>query len=134
MQPKFALSLFVLSRLCVGPPALSRRFRPSRPRWLRLAAMLVSCLFLWSVVLATPVYALTHQPSQPRPGVRTLTPEQMSKIIGSQHVTPVSSASGDIFPWEASHNGTNTGNGNKLTSIPIVSWTARGGMPVSFVL
>ena len=30
--------------------------------------------------------------------------------------------------------GTNTGNGNKLTTLPIVGWTARGGLPVNFTI
>jgi hypothetical protein len=44
---------------------------------------------------------------------------------------------GSTFPWEgeAGNDGDlNTGNGNKLTSIPLVGWTARGGMPIALSL
>ncbi|GAB4465758.1 MAG: hypothetical protein OHK0029_36650 [Armatimonadaceae bacterium] len=47
-------------------------------------------------------------------------------------------APGATFPWEgnaASGAGSlNTGNGNKLTTIPLVGWTGRGGLPVSLKL
>lgn len=42
--------------------------------------------------------------------------------------------SGSTFPWEGSYGGTNTSNGNKLTSVPLVGWTARGGLPVNLTL
>jgi YD repeat-containing protein len=51
-----------------------------------------------------------------------------------QHSTPVSPEPGGAFPWEGSHGGTNTANGNKLTTLPLFSWTARGGMTVDFTL
>jgi hypothetical protein len=41
---------------------------------------------------------------------------------------------GSTYPWEGEAGDTNTGNGNKLTSIPLVGWTARGGMPISLSL
>ena len=41
---------------------------------------------------------------------------------------------GDAMPWIAAVNSTNTGNGNKLTALPLVGWTARGGLPVAFTL
>ncbi|MES2461996.1 MAG: RHS repeat-associated core domain-containing protein [Armatimonadota bacterium] len=42
---------------------------------------------------------------------------------------------GSAYPWEGqSGTGTNTGNGNKMTTLPIVGWTARGGLPVSLSL
>jgi YD repeat-containing protein len=37
-------------------------------------------------------------------------------------------------PWEGSLDGLNTFNGNKQTSVPIVGWTQRGGLPISLVL
>lgn len=37
---------------------------------------------------------------------------------------------GATAPWERSMDGVNLLNGNLLTSIPIVSWTARGGFPI----
>ena len=42
---------------------------------------------------------------------------------------------GASYPWEGSSGtGTNTGNGNKMTTLPVVGWTARGGLPVSLCL
>ena len=42
---------------------------------------------------------------------------------------------GSAYPWEGSSGtGTNTGNGNKMTTLPVVGWTARGGLPVSLSL
>ena len=38
------------------------------------------------------------------------------------------------FGWQGSVAGVNTGNGNKTTTLPIVGWTQRGGLPVSFSL
>ena len=46
----------------------------------------------------------------------------------------VAAEPGSSYPWEGQSGGTNTGNGNKLTTIPIVGWTARGGLPVSLSL
>ncbi|WP_025228633.1 RHS repeat-associated core domain-containing protein [Fimbriimonas ginsengisoli] len=50
------------------------------------------------------------------------------------HSLAVAAEPGTTYPWEGSTNGVNTGNGNKLTKIPLVSWTGRGGMPVEFSL
>jgi YD repeat-containing protein len=60
----------------------------------------------------------------------------MGKIRGSQgfHVTSYSPNAGTPYPWEGNVGGVNTGNGNKLTEIPIVGWTQRGGLPISFYL
>ena len=41
---------------------------------------------------------------------------------------------GAPFAWEGGSGGVNLGNGNMLTSVPLVGWTARGGLPVSFAL
>jgi YD repeat-containing protein len=41
---------------------------------------------------------------------------------------------GGAYPWEGSVGGTNTGNGNKVTTVPLVGWTAQGGLPVSLSL
>jgi YD repeat-containing protein len=49
--------------------------------------------------------------------------------------------SGPSYPWQAAQPSsgglaaqTNTRNGNKLTTLPIVAWTARGGMAVPLTL
>ena len=52
----------------------------------------------------------------------------------SIHRVTASEDSGSTFAWEGNVNGVNTAIGNKLTSIPIVGWTARGGMPVQLTL
>jgi YD repeat-containing protein len=136
MKSFFALALALYHAEAHAPP---RRLRSRCPRWLRWSAFFCTALFVWSFVLSTPVYALSHQPSAPRLGVRVLTPAEMGRILGRQsspgdHQTATSPASGDTYPWEASVAGTNTGNGNKTTTLPIVGWTVRGGMPVSFTL
>ena len=41
---------------------------------------------------------------------------------------------GAATAWEAMVSGVNTVSGNKLTELPLVSWTARGGLPVSLAL
>ena len=42
---------------------------------------------------------------------------------------------GGTYPWEAStSSGTNTGNGNKMTTLGITGWSAKGGLPVSLSL
>jgi RHS repeat-associated protein len=43
-------------------------------------------------------------------------------------------APGSPLPWEGSYGGTNTGNGNKLTRVPVVGWDARGAVDVSLNL
>ncbi|MEP6755010.1 MAG: DUF6531 domain-containing protein [Chthonomonadales bacterium] len=62
----------------------------------------------------------------------------VSNTVLAQHAISLSLDSGSAFPWEGSRpsaNGTvNTGNGNKLTSIALVGWTAKGGMPVDISL
>lgn len=54
------------------------------------------------------------------------------------HTLAVSASPGSSFPWEGSVDGNagsiNTGNGNKLTEIPLVSWKCRGGMVLDFTL
>ncbi len=54
------------------------------------------------------------------------------------HSTAVAAEPGSTFPWEASVAGNsgeiNSGNGNKLTTIPLVSWKCRGGMVLDFTI
>lgn len=44
------------------------------------------------------------------------------------------SGPGIPFPWQGFVDGVNTRNGNKFTSIPMINWTVRGGVPVNFSL
>ena len=109
-----------------------------QPRWLRQTALACAALFGWSMVLATPVAALTNAPTPKRPGVRPLSTADMSKIVGSQlgsgHQISDDPQAGPAYAWEASVAGVNTANGNKQTAIPLFGWTARGGMPVALTL
>jgi len=68
--------------------------------------------------------------------VRRLSAEECARIVGATatHALSVDADSGSTYPWEGSVAGTNTGNGNKQTGVPIVGWTARGGMPVALTL
>jgi hypothetical protein len=114
------------------------RQRVSLPRWQRRIAASIVGLFAWSAALSVPAQALAHSNLQKPLGVRSLSLAEMQRIkgrtTGGLHATAVSVDSGSTFPWEASVGGANTANGNKLTQVPLVSWIARGGMPVSFVL
>src|SRR4051812_18617952 len=110
--------------------------RNLRPTWQRGLALVSLVSFGWSAVLAQPLYAQTHQPPEKHPGIRHLSPEEMQTMFGSRpgggstpHPTPVSSAPGSTYEWEGSMGGTNTGNGNKLTFLPLVGWTQQGGLP-----
>ena len=112
-------------------------YHHKKPAWMRATAFLLAAAFAWVFILATPAQLMAQSSSRPKPGLRTLTTSEMEKIVGRQsgtHYTSCDSAPGSTYPWEASVAGTNTGNGNKLTSIPIVGWTGLGGMPVSFTL
>src|SRR5437016_1426082 len=40
---------------------------------------------------------------------------------------------GAPYAWQG-NAGVNTANGNKLTSVPLVGWTVRGGLPIQFTL
>lgn len=59
--------------------------------------------------------------------------------LAGQHTLSVEAAPGSGLPWEGSSSppggGTlNTANGNKLTTVPLVSFKDRGGMTVDFTL
>ena len=43
-------------------------------------------------------------------------------------------APGPSRAWQGAAGGVNTGNGNKITTLPLVGWTMRGGMGVSCAL
>lgn len=115
------------------------RLHRSRPRLQRLVAVVATTSFVWSFLLAAPALALTHAAPPDRSGVRLLTPEQMTRIVGKQgaiapHAVSIDSAPGDSYPWEGRVGGTNTVNGNKTITVPLVGWTQRGGLPVSLSL
>jgi YD repeat-containing protein len=120
--------------------SLHKKAPPSsraRKRTQRRLALLLTLLFTWTFVLAPPLTALAHDPAPRSLGMRHLSVKEMQNIRGSGggvHPISVSESAGPSYPWEGSFNGTNTGNGNKLTSIPIVGWTQRGGLPIQLTL
>ena len=112
-----------------------RHKRP--PLWLRRTALLMSAVFAWMVLLAVPAQCWAHPCAVKRMGVRVLSAREMGQMVGAQtlgHASAYDSAAGSTYSWEGSVAGTNTGNGNKLTQVPLVGWTQRGGLPISFVL
>jgi YD repeat-containing protein len=69
--------------------------------------------------LAAPVFA---QPSGREPGGLLPTYPALEPEPGT------------TLPWEGSSGATNTGNGNKLTTLPLVGWGAKGAVDVSLSL
>ncbi|MCX6369591.1 MAG: hypothetical protein NTX57_23230 [Armatimonadetes bacterium] len=78
---------------------------------------------------------------------RVLTPLELARIHGARQEGPpletgivnpvdrdVDGQTGSTFAWEGNVGGLNTVNGNKLTTVPIVGWSGRGGMGVSLAL
>ena len=112
-----------------------------KPLPLRLGASLTALCFAWSLALA-PSACLAVSRAPLAPGhIRALSPDEMRAIVGAGGGGgPAAPASADPdgpgapMPWVPAVNGTDTGNGNKLTSLPLVGWTARGGLPVAFAL
>ena len=107
---------------------------------LRFCALVTALCFAWSLVLAPSACTAASRPPQAPGYVRALTPDEMNAIVGAlggPGVMPVqclADGPGPAMPWVATVNNTNTGNGNKLTSLPLVGWTARGGLPVALTL
>ena len=99
---------------------------------LRKTALAVGLLYT-GALLAPAVHAATYQPPRPAGHVRALSVAEMGHIVGA-HIRTTGPESGDAYPWEGENAGTNTVNGNKLTTLPLVGWSARGGLPVQFAL
>jgi len=110
------------------------------PRRRSRFAWLASTAFTWLSV--SP--ALARTPS-PRGVQRRLSLGELRQIKGAQGPLPLPGGvesddpvtepnAGGTYPWEGTVGDLNTVNGNKLTSIPLVAWTARGGLPVSLAL
>src|SRR5690348_9719047 len=100
---------------------LSRLLKRSTMRriWRRITPVVVTS-FVWSSTLATGAQAMVNQPPRPQGHVQKLSDEQMRRIVGAIHLTPTAVQPGSTYPWEGSSGDVNTGNGNKLTSIPLV--------------
>src|SRR5207253_1087526 len=63
-----------------------------------------------------------------------LTADEMKAIVGAQRGPDGFSfepEGGPALPWQGQAGDVKTTNGNKVTTIPIVAWTAKGGLPVS---
>jgi len=116
----------------------NQRFRGSEMRrWLaQKAAPIVAAGYAWSMLGAPVAMALASRPEPPKGHMRRLSGGEMEHIVGGVviHALAVGADGGSTYPWEGSVGDLNTGNGNKLTSVPIVGWTARGGLPVAFTL
>ncbi len=118
-------------------------------RWTHLSraiALLTGISTLWlSLSPGLAAAAEGVQREKARQGhQRKLTALEMQRIWGAVASTQtamitavdrdVDGATGSSYPWEASVGGTNTVNGNKVTSLPIVGWKVRGGMSISLSL
>ena len=127
------------------------------PALRRLAALTALC-FSWSFVFATVAQAATCKSSQASGHRRLLSDTEMARIIGSSLATGgggdgggdtgtggggtgsggtftnPGAAPGPAYPWVGSVDGVKTYTGNKMTTLPIVSWRQRGGLPVEFTL
>ncbi len=121
----------------------------ARYRALRTVAGVTASSMAW--LIAGPSVAAGVQmarTTKPQGHTRALGKTEMAHIFGTQGqsggsvgTTPIdhpaddfekhqptnTPSSGGTFPWEGSYNQINTGNGNKQTALPIVSWKARGG-------
>jgi len=75
----------------------------------------------------------THFYNRPEPGYYTdIGPGATFTVVAAPPTKPA--PGNPAFGWQGSVGGVNTGNGNKTTTLPIVGWTQRGGLPVSFAL
>jgi RHS repeat-associated protein len=112
--------------------------RSGRGVWLRRIAAITAACFTTSLV-APPVGAAFTPVPKPLGHTRKLAPKEMERIVGAQippnEICPLADAPGSSYPWEGSYGDTNTGNGNKLTSLSLVGWKVRGGrLAVDFTL
>jgi RHS repeat-associated protein len=123
----------------------SRRGLVSRPA--RLTALGLALCLAWSLALSTPAQALAslHLTMPTLPTLRLnamllnlLNPAPFQPLGGGGTGGNLSTDGngGPPLAWEGSggQGGVDTVTGNKLTTLPLVSWTARGGLPVAFTL
>ena len=120
---------------------------------LRVLSFVTALCFAWSFVLCSAVSAALDRQSARLGYSRSLSMKEMSRIIGASAVSGVGDGGGSggsggsgttytnpaatpgpAYPWEGSAGGVKLGNGNKLTSVGIVGWTQRGGLPVNLTL
>jgi RHS repeat-associated protein len=116
---------------------------------LRRISAVTATLFAWYVF--APSVGAVLAPTPVSPGrTRKLASKEMERIVGAQKSTLFGGGGGTIepdetcalleapgttYPWEGNVGGTNTGNGNKLTSLSLVGWKVRGGrLAIDFAL
>jgi len=116
----------------------------------RLALAVVAC-FSWSLVLASSARAITVRPPAPPSRTWVLSAKEMQRIIGATAFPASGGDTGGGFgtngssdnagaspgpaqSWVGSAGDVNTINGAKLTVVPVVGWTARGGLRVQYSL
>jgi RHS repeat-associated protein len=102
----------------------------------RLALGMAACL-TWCVT-GPSVGAAVAATRKPEGFQRTLSVKEMEHIRGTQsgtHALSLSAFTGPAYPWQGDAGDVNTGNGNKLTELSLVSWEGRGGnLDVAFTL
>ena len=111
----------------------------------RLCVLVVAC-FCWSFVFFAPT-SLAMQTRTLNSGyTRTLTEEEMAHIKGAAAIRQdpgdggggvggnAAASPGPGYPWIGTVGDVSTATGNKLTAVPTVGWTARGGMTVDLTL
>lgn len=88
---------------------------------------LLLLLLLFAFTLASPAFA--------RQGVLV---DEIEPGGIEEDASFLSPKPGFPLPWQGSTSSAggivNTSTGNKLSAVPLVSWTARGGMPVDLTL
>lgn len=108
-------------------------------------AWIVVFTFLWTFLLAPPTLAVAISAAQCNiagiqqrfPNLRVLGRREMARLWGKSSPQPslqLMGLDGSAYPWQNEVLGVNTANGNKLTTISIVGWKARGGLSVDFTL
>ncbi len=116
----------------------------------RRLALVVAACFSWSLALASSARAITARPPAPPSRTWVLSAKEMQRIIGATAIrsdptggndgtgagssSNVGATPGPTVPWVGSVGDVSTGTGNKLTVVPVVGWTARGGLKVQFSL
>ena len=117
---------------------------------LRLLSFVTTLCFTWSLILASTVHAAVDHPLLPMGHSRLLSMKEMTNIVGAVIIkgdgggdtgggggstfTNPAATPGASYPWIGSVGGVSTYTGNKTFSVPIVSWTQRGGLPVALTL
>ena len=112
----------------VGPlPGLHRPDAKLQPRL--HARFLLAVLFLFSFSVSV-LHAMPISSGGDGGGGTGGTGTGGTGVGSSTPVTQPATTPGPAYSWEGSVGDVKTGNGDKLTSIPIVSWVQEGGLPI----